>query len=110
MFISDSVGFLPVCWCEEVVAVAGMLHVRTQTWISSHIPSTFSRIHIGQNSVHLFLTQPLWHIWGIMKKKSFMFAKISQYILKEFILNNEGKSCYLCLVQGRHDAVISTKA
>ena len=25
--------------------------------------------------------------------------------LKEFSQNNEGKSCYLCLVQGRHDGL-----
>ena len=27
-------------------------------------------------------------------------------IMKGFSPNNEGKSCYLCLVQGRHDGLI----
>ena len=29
--------------------------------------------------------------------------------LKEFSPNREGKSCYLCLVHGRHDSLILTE-
>ena len=49
---------------------------------------------------------PMDTLWRCIQYDSLSMLR---HILKEFSLNNEGKLCYLRLVQSRHDGLIFTE-
>ena len=66
-----------------------------------HFPYSVQKFSInGEYEYNLYMSVP------IQARPSSASRVYKPDRMKEFSLNNEGKSCYLRLVQGRHDGLI----